>query len=146
MLNAMNHPCLQKLLFIFLRTMQGIYQLVDGFLGIQNRPELKSFQREIFQLHRVPLYRHLRPWAHPRLRKEWGNIQINHFRDGVQIYIFQNHQKVSESRLIHRIIKGHLRSGTNTIFFSWKCGRIRLFFGEGIFSMKFCAFSMQFEN
>ena len=45
MLNAMNHPCLQKLLFIFLRTMQGIYQLVDGFLGIQNRPELKSFQK-----------------------------------------------------------------------------------------------------
>ena len=45
MLNAINHPCLQHLPQIFLRTMQGVSQLVDGFLGIQNRPELKNFKR-----------------------------------------------------------------------------------------------------
>lgn len=44
MLNAINHPCLQNLPQIFLRTMQGVSQLVDGFLGIQNRPELKNFK------------------------------------------------------------------------------------------------------
>ena len=45
MLNAINHPCLSNLPLIFLRTMQGVSQLVDGFLGIQNRPELRNLKR-----------------------------------------------------------------------------------------------------
>ena len=39
------HPCLANLPMIFLRTMEGISQMVDGFLGIESHPELRLPRR-----------------------------------------------------------------------------------------------------
>jgi len=44
MLSTLNHPCLQKLPENFLRVMQGISQLCDGFLGLSNTEE---YRREL---------------------------------------------------------------------------------------------------
>ncbi|CAG5111258.1 Oidioi.mRNA.OKI2018_I69.chr2.g5583.t1.cds [Oikopleura dioica] len=44
MLSTLNHPCLQKLPENFLRLMQGISQLCDGFLGLSNTEE---YRREL---------------------------------------------------------------------------------------------------
>ena len=39
------HPCLANLPLIFLRTMEGISQMVDGFLGIRSHPQLRLPRR-----------------------------------------------------------------------------------------------------